>query len=178
MGRSSGCGCECDNDCVCDNDATAEALTRRRVLAGTVGVAAVAALAACSSGDAGNGSSSAPVGTPGGATATGGGTSATDGGAGEPLASTAEVPEGGGVIVTGPQGAVVVTQPAAGEFKAFSATCPHASCTVARVEADRILCTCHGSVFDATTGDRLDGPATSGLTPLTVVVDGSSISLA
>ena len=47
--------------------------------------------------------------------------------AGNAIAKTADVPVGSGLIVD----KVVVTQPTAGVFKGFSATCTHAGCTVA-----------------------------------------------
>ncbi|HVT66599.1 MAG TPA: Rieske (2Fe-2S) protein [Trebonia sp.] len=58
----------------------------------------------------------------------------------------------------------VVLQPSPGRFLAFDAVCPHAGCTVGYSSPDRLLvCPCHGSVFDATTGDVLGGPAPHGL---------------
>ena len=57
---------------------------------------------------------------------------------------TADVPVGGGVVREG----VVVTQPTEGEFHAFDARCPHQGCAVTRIDAESILCPCHGSTFD------------------------------
>jgi Rieske Fe-S protein len=54
-----------------------------------------------------------------------------------------KVPVGGGLI----DGTVVVTQPAAGEFKAFSSTCTHQGCTVDQVSDGFIICPCHQSHF-------------------------------
>jgi Rieske Fe-S protein len=51
---------------------------------------------------------------------------------GEVLAQTSDIPEGGGTIFADQQ--VVVTQPKAGEFKAFSAVCTHQKCTVTSVQ--------------------------------------------
>ena len=129
-------------------------LDRRTVLrgAGAVGVAAAVApvLAAC-----GGSSGAGSAGT--------GGTTVT--------LTTAAVPVKGGVIQDG----VVVTQPDAGDFKAFSSTCPHQGCPVATVADDVITCNCHGSTFSATDGARISGPATRGLTVLTATVDGDTV---
>lgn len=89
------------------------------------------------------------------------------------LAATADVPEGGGLVV--PDKWVVVTQPTPGDFHAFSAICPHQGCTVGRVTAERIYCPCHGSQFSATTGDVLKGPATSGLEVVPIQVEGDRV---
>lgn len=86
---------------------------------------------------------------------------------------TAEVPVGGGVIIDDKM--VVVTQPKKGDFKAFTSVCPHEGCTVGSVTDDVILCPCHGSRFSAETGDVLQGPAMTGLTPVDITVEGDSI---
>ena len=64
--------------------------------------------------------------------------------AGGVIAKTADVPVGSGVIVD----EIVVTQPAAGEFKGFSAKCTHKGCTVNKVADGTIDCPCHGSKFN------------------------------
>jgi Rieske Fe-S protein len=51
---------------------------------------------------------------------------------GQVVGSTADVPEGGGAIFR--EQKVVVTQPAPGDFKAFSAVCTHQGCLVESVE--------------------------------------------
>jgi len=51
---------------------------------------------------------------------------------GQVLASAGDIPEGGGTIFADEQ--VVVTQPEAGDFKAFSAICTHQKCTVTSVD--------------------------------------------
>lgn len=91
---------------------------------------------------------------------------------GEELATTAEVPVGGGIVLTDQK--LVITQPAEGEFKAFTAVCTHRGCTVAGV-TDTIDCTCHGSSFDLESGEPLAGPATSPLAAVAIDVDGDRI---
>ena len=44
--------------------------------------------------------------------------------------------------------------------------------------AESIDCTCHGSKFSVQDGSVLNGPATTGLTPVTVKVDGGQITTA
>jgi nitrite reductase/ring-hydroxylating ferredoxin subunit len=47
-----------------------------------------------------------------------------------------------------------------GPFYAYDAVCPHAGCTVGWVpHHNRIVCPCHGSESNVTTGDVIDGPA-------------------
>jgi Rieske Fe-S protein len=82
------------------------------------------------------------------------------------------VPVGSGVIVD----EVVVTQPTAGVFKGFSATCTHAGCTVREVAGGTINCPCHGSKFNLD-GTVANGPAARPLEAKTVSVQGDSIVL-
>jgi Rieske Fe-S protein len=158
-----------------ETDATSETdasgATRRGVLAGVGGVCVVAVLGAC--GDGGSSSSGSGTGN-GGATA--GGT-----GAGAALGKITGIPVGGGKVFEAQQ--VVVTQPKAGEFKAFSSTCTHAGCTVASVSDDKINCPCHGSQYSATDGKVITpGPGLTTQTqqPLAekaVTVKGDSLML-
>ena len=52
-----------------------------------------------------------------------------------------------------------MTQPVAGTFKAFSATCTHQGCTVNEVAGGTINCPCHGSKFAVADGAPTAGPA-------------------
>jgi Rieske Fe-S protein len=92
------------------------------------------------------------------------------------LARTADIPVGGGKIFKGE--GVVVTQPAAGTFAAFSTTCPHQGCAVNEIKGGTINCPCHGSKFKVADGSVDAGPATSGLPKKKLVVDGDSLRLA
>jgi len=89
--------------------------------------------------------------------------------------SKATVPVGGGKVLTDQK--VVITQPTAGEFKAFTAVCTHQGCVVSDVSGGTINCACHGSKFDITTGDVKQGPATKPLPRKTVSVTGDGISV-
>ncbi|MGH8939740.1 MAG: Rieske (2Fe-2S) protein, partial [Actinomycetes bacterium] len=70
---------------------------------------------------------------------------------------------------------VVVTQPAQGDFKAFTAICTHQQCTVASVKKDKISCACHGSAYSAKDGSVINGPASSPLKPIAITVEGDQI---
>ncbi|MCF6470888.1 Rieske (2Fe-2S) protein [Nonomuraea sp. MG754425] len=92
------------------------------------------------------------------------------------LADTSDIPEGGGKVFENQK--IVVTQPTAGEFKAFSAVCTHQGCTVAGVSNKTINCPCHGSKFSIADGSVAAGPAGSPLEEKPINVDGGKIRLA
>ena len=98
------------------------------------------------------------------------GESGGEGGA-EVTVPSGDVPVGGGVIVD----SVVVTQPTKGEYHAFDVTCPHQGCAVGEVGDRGIVCPCHGSTFDPSSGEPTGGPASSGLGRRTVTEDGDSL---
>lgn len=91
------------------------------------------------------------------------------------IATTTDVPVGGGLVV--PDSEVVVTQPAEGDFRAFTAICTHQGCTVGDV-TDTINCPCHGSTFSIQDGSPTGGPASSPLQEISISVAGDQISLA
>ena len=94
---------------------------------------------------------------------------------GKTVVKTSDIPVGAGKVFDATK--VVVTQPKAGEFKAFSAICTHMGCTVAGVANGTITCPCHGSTYDAATGQVTGGPAPSPLPSRTVTVSGGSITV-
>jgi cytochrome b6-f complex iron-sulfur subunit len=134
---------------------------RRTVLCGlAAALAAPGALAACSSDPGefqpGTPTQAAPQPTAGGGT---------------PLA---QVPVGGGTIVTKGEQTILLVQPTAGTVKGFDASCPHQGTTVDPPQNGVITCPNHFSQFDGATGALRKGPAATGLTEVPVrVVDGS-----
>ncbi|MBD0422530.1 Rieske (2Fe-2S) protein [Streptomyces sp. TRM S81-3] len=141
----------------------------RRTVVAAAGAAGLAvALTACGGSD-----DDASGGKAADSSGSGGGESS---GAGTALAATADIPEGGGKVF--PDQKVVVTQPAAGEFKAFSATCTHQGCAVKSVSGGLINCPCHNSSFSITDGSVQSGPAPKPLPAVRITVSGDSVRLA
>jgi Rieske Fe-S protein len=135
-----------------------DTLSRRSVLAGAC-VTCAAAVASCAT----YGPATAPAAAPSAASTPG-----------TALAETSAIPVGGGVVI----GDTVITQPVAGEYKAFSSVCTHAGCAVNEVADGQISCPCHGSKFSAEDGSVTTGPATQPLAAKQVAVNGTSIVLA
>lgn len=140
-------------------------LSRRQTLrAAGVGVAVVAgagSLAACgAANDVTSAASSA---------ASAAGSAAAD------AIKAADIPVGGGKVFEAL--GTVVTQPTAGEYKAFSSVCTHQGCTVSGVANGVISCACHGSQFDAATGAVKQGPATKPLPAKSVTVSGDGLTV-
>jgi Rieske Fe-S protein len=164
--------------------------TRRGVLAGVGLVGLASAITACgasasssSTPAAGNAASTpAAAGTtaaPPASSAPAGSAAASSAAASAPaanaLTTTSKIPVGSGMIFSGQQ--VVVTQPSAGEFKAFSAVCTHMGCIVNQISNGTIDCPCHGSQYSITTGDVVAGPAPKPLPAKQINVSGGSIFL-
>ncbi|MBT0567407.1 Rieske (2Fe-2S) protein [Williamsia sp. CHRR-6] len=141
-------------------------VTRRTALALGAGGAGLMVLAACSSSDgddddkSGSGSDSAAKPS-----------AAADGS----LATLADIPVGGAVAVElagGDPGLVVRTGDATA--KVFNAVCPHRGCTV-KPEDKKLVCPCHNSVFDTTTGAVKEGPAKEGLKEVSAAVTNGKV---
>lgn len=142
--------------------------SRRAWLAGAGAIGAGAVLAACGTDDPGS------PGTPPGNQGTGSEPDPDETGGGDgALTSAAEVEVGSGVILASES--VVVTQPAAGTFKGFSAACTHEGCTVSSIDDGIIHCACHGSQYSIEDGSVLQGPATRPLPPVEIQEDGGAI---
>ena len=87
------------------------------------------------------------------------------------LADTGDIPVGGGRIL----GWVLVVQPTAGTFAAFSAVCPHRGARVSPPENGVMTCYEHTSLFRMTDGAVIAGPTPTGLTAIPITVDGTAI---
>jgi Rieske Fe-S protein len=145
----------------------------RRALLASTGAACAAVVAGCTTYNANNGGvNGAPPSQP----ASSGGTTASSGAAGggaAALATTTSIPVGGGTILTSQK--IVITQPTAGAFKAFTAVCTHQGCIVDQVANGTIDCPCHGSKFSVKDGSVVNGPAASPLASVAIKVEGTSI---
>src|SRR5690349_13940282 len=70
---------------------------------------------------------------------------------------------------------VIVVRTAAGELRAFSATCTHLSCTVQyRSDLEHIWCACHNGHYDLT-GRNIEGPPPRPLDQYDVVTKGDDL---
>lgn len=127
---------------------------RREVIGLGAGLAAVTVLAAC------------------------GGSQGQEVPEGAVLADTADIPEGGAIpILVGDAPAILVHTPE-GEFRAFSAICPHQGCKVlppADDAPETVECPCHRSRFETFTGTVINGPADEDLTEIAVQVEDGKI---
>jgi thiosulfate dehydrogenase [quinone] large subunit len=159
---------------------------RRAVVLGGIAAAAAATVGAVAAGAAAGAGrllggtppsskqGSLPTGSTGPPSATGG-----SGGKGTLIGPAADVPVGQSATFTvpgtgGEPGLVV--QSSAGQFVAYNAICPHAGCTVAYQPANGLIaCPCHGSEFEVSNGDVIVGPATVGLTALTIKDEGGQL---
>jgi Rieske Fe-S protein len=125
-----------------DNDGAARTLSRRALLAAGAGIAAA------------------------GAVGTAGCASQASASPGDSLTKTADLTVGQAVVVRG----VAVLALPDGKFVGHSAICTHGGCTVGADGGTTLRCPCHGSVFDATTGEVRQGPATRPLPAVPVTV--------
>jgi Rieske Fe-S protein len=146
-------------------------VSRRVVSLGGIGMAAVSVgLAACSA----PAQTATPEETPSPSSGESGGSGASGDAGGAPIVALADVPVGGAVAVDIDGAPCIVAQPTAGSVVAFTAICTHQGCKVAPAGA-QLNCPCHGSQFDAFTGEVKHGPAEAPLTALAVAVKGDEV---
>lgn len=91
------------------------------------------------------------------------------------IGKTSDVPVGGGSKFTVGEFTILITQPSAGDFKAFDATCTHAGCIVNGIIDNEIACGCHGARYAIDSGMVLAGPAKSALGKFAVEVAGEDL---
>jgi nitrite reductase/ring-hydroxylating ferredoxin subunit len=68
---------------------------------------------------------------------------------------------------------------AAGDYYAFGDTCTHLGCSLAegKLEGTTVICPCHGSKFDVTTGAVQHGPAREAVKSYTVRVQDAALQV-
>jgi thiosulfate dehydrogenase [quinone] large subunit len=170
-----------------------DAVDRRRLVLGGTVAAAVAVVGGVAAGAAaglgravgganspGAGTSALSANTPAasGATTTttaapGATTTTAAKAAGTRIGLASQVPVGGAATFTDPKSGDpgLVLQLTKDQFVAYDAVCPHAGCTVGYASgAKLIVCPCHGSEFDPSTGSVVSPPSPRGLTPIHVSV--------
>ena len=67
----------------------------------------------------------------------------------------------------------------AGHFYGFDDTCTHMGCSLAAGDLDgtTVTCACHGSQFDVTTGEVLEGPAEDPIGTWKVELEGDDLAV-
>ncbi len=147
-----------------------DAVSRRAALgaAGVVVVGGVAGYVAGRNTDAAKATPAAYGGSGTPASSAAAGSSGTSGG--KKLTTVAAIPDGGGVIVDH-----VVVIRSGQDVHAFSAICTHQGCEVDKVSDGKIKCPCHFSVFAASTGAVVSGPAPSPLPKVAVTVSNGEV---
>ena len=133
-------------------DSSARVFSRRATLI-TGAVASGALLASCAEGDS---NVTAPEGT-------------------VEVGSASAMGVGKAAKLTHGSTTVIVSQPSAGEYKAFSTVCTHQGCQVQVQDSNRIVCPCHGSEFAVSDGSVVHGPAESPLASYPVQVKGGKL---
>lgn len=144
-----------------------ETIDRRQVIVSGAAGAAALVIAGCGGSSGGGGTGSAAGSTAVSASAP----------SGKPIVALDKVPVGGAVSAKDPNGKpIIVAQPQTGAAVAFSAICTHMGCTVAP-SGDKLNCPCHGSVYQAATGEVVQGPAPRALDKVSVkVVNGEVVT--
>lgn len=93
------------------------------------------------------------------------------------LVALDKVPVGGAVSAKDAKGnPLIVARPTQTTAACFSAICTHMGCTV-KPAGKELDCPCHGSVYEATTGKNVSGPAPRPLAKVAVkVTDGKVVT--
>lgn len=78
-------------------------------------------------------------------------------------------------------GVEIAVSRVAGTLYAFSDICTHRQCNLSlggEIEGTSITCECHGSMFDMTTGEVLEGPATEPIATFPVREESGGLQIA
>jgi nitrite reductase/ring-hydroxylating ferredoxin subunit len=77
------------------------------------------------------------------------------------------------------RGTQIAVANVAGTFYAFGDTCTHMQCSLAEgdLEETTVICPCHGSEFDVTSGDVLRGPAREPVGAYEVLAEGGNLEI-
>ena len=77
------------------------------------------------------------------------------------------------------QGTKIAVANVDGTFYAFDDTCTHMGCSLAGgdLEETAVICPCHGSEFDVTSGAVLQGPASEPVETYEIRVEGGSLEV-
>ena len=148
-------------------DQTSPICGRRAALLG-IGALGVTGLVGCSDAQEAVDSASTAIGKASTAVS-----SATD--AVKDAIATADIPVGGGKVFA--DLGVIVTQPTAGSYKAFTNVCTHQGTKIDKVEGGVMECPLHHSKFSITDGSVVAGPATKALPTKSVSVSGDGITV-
>jgi cytochrome b6-f complex iron-sulfur subunit len=88
-----------------------------------------------------------------------------------------QIEKDSGMIVRFGSKPVILVRTAAGDFRAFSATCTHLDCTVQyKKDLGVIWCACHNGKYDLT-GRNISGPPPRPLDEYRVIVQGDEVSV-
>jgi 3-phenylpropionate/trans-cinnamate dioxygenase ferredoxin component len=85
----------------------------------------------------------------------------------------------GGMRAFDVHGSQITVANVGGAFHAFDDTCTHLQCSLAEgdLEETTVICPCHGSEFDVTTGAVLHGPARKPLATYETRVEGGTLEV-
>ena len=77
------------------------------------------------------------------------------------------------------RGTQIAVANVAGTFYAFGDTCTHLQCSLAEgdLEETTVICPCHGSEFDVTSGEVLRGPAREPVGAYEIRAEGGNLEI-
>lgn len=126
-------------------------------------------------GGSGSGTTSPSATSPGSTSSTNGSTHHS----GTLIGKASAVPVGGAASFTDPatREPAFVVQPSSGVFVAFSAICTHQGCTVGFQQGSPLefVCPCHGSIYNATNGQVIQGPSVQALPGISIAESGGNL---